>query len=181
MPEAEKKIVFDRFHIMKQMVDAVDAVRRQEHKKLLSEGEQTLTSSRHLWLRNRENVANRDRLAFEELRRQNLKVARAWAHKENLRKLWSYVSPSCAEKSFVKWYSAAIRSRLEPVKRVARMIKPKLANILTYCRKPFTNATAEGLNSKIMAIKRRAGGYRNAEHFETVIYFLCGGLNLDPR
>jgi transposase len=181
VPEAEKKIVFDRFHIMKHMVDAVDEVRRQEHKKLQAEGDETLTSSRYLWLRNRENVADRDHQAFEKLRRQSLKVARAWAYKESLRKLWSYVSPFWAGKFFAKWYSAAIRSRLEPVKRVARMIKRKLANVLTYCRQPFTNATAEGLNSKIMAIKRRAGGYRNAEHFETVIYFFCGGLNFDPR
>lgn len=181
VPDAEQKIVFDRFHIMKHMVDAVDQVRRQEQKSLASRGDETLKSSRYLWLYNRENIPRRDHHEFKELRRMNLKVARAWAYKEDLRNLWSYISPAWARKFFEKWYSAAIRSRLEPVKKVARMVKRKLDNVLTYCKQPFTNATAEGLNSKIMAIKRRAGGYRNAEHFETVIYFYCGGLNLDPR
>jgi transposase len=181
IPDAEKKIVFDRFHIMKHMVDAVDEVRRKEHKSLISQGDETLKSSRHLWLYSRENVPERHHQDFKELRRQDLKVARAWAHKENLRNLWNYVSPARARKFFEKWYSAAIRSRLEPVKKVARMVKRKLDNVLTYCKQPFTNATAEGINSKIMAIKRRAGGYRNPDHFETVIYFFCGGLDLDPR
>ena len=181
VPDADKKIVFDRFHIMKHMVDAVDEVRRQEQKKLKSQGDDSLNGSRYFWLTNHDNIPESDHQAFKELRQQNLKVARAWAHKESLRALWNYVSPYWARKFFERWYSAAIRSRLEPVKRVARMIKNRLDNVLTYCRQPFTNATAEGLNSKIMAIKRRAGGYRNAEHFETVIYFFCGGLNLDPR
>lgn len=181
VPEAEKKIVFDRFHIMKHMVDAVDEVRRKEHKELRAEGDETLTASRYLWLRNHENIPESDQPAFDQMRRLNLKVARAWASKESLRELWNYVSPYWARKFFERWYAAAIRSRLEPVKRVARMIKRRLENVLTYCQKPFTNATAEGLNSKIMAIKRRAGGYRNAEHFKTVIYFFCGGLNLNPR
>ena len=181
VPDAEKKIVFDRFHIMKHMVDAVDEVRRKEHKSLTSQGDETLKSSRYLWLYSRENVPERHHQDFKELRRQNLKVARAWAYKEGLRNLWNYVSPAWARKFFEKWYSAAIRSRLEPVKKVARMVKRRLENVLTYCKQPFTNATAEGINSKIMAIKRRAGGYRNPDHFETVIYFFCGGLDLDPR
>jgi transposase len=61
------------------------------------------------------------------------------------------------------------------------MIQTHLNNILTYCRHRVTNAVAEGLNSKIMAIKRRACGYRNNEHFKTAIYFFCGGLSLYPR
>jgi transposase len=181
VPDAEKKIVFDRFHIMQHMVEAVDKVRRQEHKALAADGDQTLKSSRYKWLTSRENLPERFHPEFNKLRRMNLKTARAWAYKEDLRHLWTYVSTAWARKFFEKWYEAAIRSRLEPVKRVAKMLKRKLDNILTYCRQPFTNATAEGLNSKIMAIKRRAGGYRNELHFETVIYFFCGGLDLDPR
>lgn len=61
------------------------------------------------------------------------------------------------------------------------MLKRRLANVLTYCTHQITNAVAEGLNSKIMAIKRMAGGYRNKENFKTAIYFFCGGLDLYPR
>jgi len=73
-----------------------------------------------------------------------------------------------------------MRSQLEPVKAVSRMLSRRLDNVITYCRHQVTNAVAEGLNSKIMAIKRRAGGYRNIENFKTVIYFHCGGLRLYP-
>ena len=61
------------------------------------------------------------------------------------------------------------------------MLRKHLDNIVTYCRHRITNAVAEGLNSKIMSIKRRAGGFRNPENFKTAIYFYCGGLDLYPR
>ncbi len=64
---------------------------------------------------------------------------------------------------------------------VAYTLKAQLDNIVTYCRHRVTNAVAEGLNSKIMVIKRRVCGYRNPEHFKTAIYFFCGGLDLYPR
>lgn len=179
LPQAD--IVFDRFHIMRHLVDAVDKVRRREHRALQAEGLETLKSSRRWWLYNRENLPEYYRSDFEELRRLNLKVGRAWMLKENIRKLWDYFSRGWAKKYFDRWYSAAIRSRLEPVKKVARMLKRHLPSVLTFCKHRITNATAEGLNSKIMAIKRRAGGYRNPDHFETVIYFFCGGLDLNPR
>jgi transposase len=73
-----------------------------------------------------------------------------------------------------------MRSRLEPVKKVAQMIKRKLDNVVTYCQHFVTNAVSEGLNSKIMSIKRRAGGYRNLDNFQTAIYFHCGGLAMYP-
>ena len=60
------------------------------------------------------------------------------------------------------------------------MLAGRLGNVIKYCRHQITNAVAEGLNSKIMAIKRRAGGYRNPNNFKTVIYFYCGGLRLHP-
>jgi transposase len=73
-----------------------------------------------------------------------------------------------------------MRSRLEPIKAVVRMIDRRLDNIMTHRRHQLSNAAAEGLNSKIMAIKRRAGGYRNDTSLKNVIYFYCGGLRLYP-
>ena len=90
------------------------------------------------------------------------------------------MSPGWAKRFFGKWYGWASRSRLEPVKKVAKMIQRRLENIVTYCKHFVTNAVAEGLNSKIMSIKRRAGGFRNPENFKTAIYFHCGGLSLYP-
>lgn len=67
------------------------------------------------------------------------------------------------------------------MKKLAKTIKERLANVVSYCTHRITNAMAEGLNSKIMSIKRRVGGYRNRENFKTAIYFYCGGLDLYPR
>jgi transposase len=180
VPEAGTKIVFDRFHIMNHMVKAVDAVRKQEHRQLSAAGDDTLKGSKYLWLFSEENLPDKHRPRFEVLKEMNLKVGKAWAMKESLRELWEYAHTALARRFFKKWYAWASRSRLEPVKKVANMLQEHIDNIITYCRHRVTNAVAEGLNSKIMAIKRRACGYRNKEHFKTAIYFFCGGLNLYP-
>lgn len=181
VPDAVRKIVFDRFHIMGHMVKAVDTVRKQEHRSLRSAGNEILKGTKYLWLYSEENLPDRRRPALEALKGMELKVGRAWAIKESLRQLWNYVSPGWALRFFKKWYFWATHSHLEPVAKVARMLDAHLKNILTYCRHRVTNAVAEGLNSKIMSIKRRAGRYRNPEHFKTAIYFFCGGLDLYPR
>lgn len=181
IPDAEGKIVFDRFHIMQHMVNGVDKVRRAEHKALTAQGDETLKGTRQLWLFSRENLSDSRRATMADLKALNLKVSRAWAIKESLRGLWDYLCPTWARKFFDKWYSWASRSKLTPMVAVAEMLKRHLDNILTYATHRITNATAEGINSKIMAVKRRAGGYRNKEHFKIAIYFFCGGLDLYPR
>jgi transposase len=107
-----------------------------------------------------------------------LKSARAWALKESLRPLWRYRRVGWARRLFASWYAWAIRSRLEPMRRVARMIRDRLELVLNFCRHGVSNAVAEGLNSKITAIKSKACGFRSPEAFKTAIYFYCGGLDL---
>lgn len=181
VPLAADKIVFDRFHIMKHMNGAVDKVRRQEHRALTAEGCELLKGTKHWWLYAYDNVPDKHLRAFEAVRDQNLQTSRAWAIKETLRELWAYRSVAWARKFFRDWFGWAKRSKLEPIKKVADMLRNHLANILTYCRHQITNGVAEGLNSKIMSIKRKACGFRNKENFKTAIYFHCGGLDLYPR
>lgn len=181
VPDARRRIVFDRFHVMGHMVEAVDRVRRVENRDLRASGDDRLKGTKYLWLYSEENVPDRHRPTFEALKESTLKVARAWAIKERLRGLWDYSSIAWARRYFWDWYAWAIRSKLEPVRAVARMIRSHLTNVVNHCRVPVTSALVEGINSKISAIQRRACGYRNAENFKTVVYFFCGGLNLDPR
>ena len=180
LPLAKEKIVFDRFHIMQHLTKAVDQVRKVENRKLSQESDERLKKTRYLWLTTEQNLSEKQAAAFEDLKNSDLKTARAWGIKENLRNLWSYTSPGWAKRFFSQWYQWASRSRLEPVKKVARMIQRRLENVITYCTHFITNAVAEGLNSKIMSIKRRAGGFGNPENFKTAIYFHCGGLSLYP-
>ena len=79
-----------------------------------------------------------------------------------------------------RWHFWATHCRLKPVIEVAYRIKRRLANIVTYFKHRITNATAEGLNSKIETIKKTACGFRNREHFKTAILFYCGKLDLYP-
>jgi transposase len=180
VPEADKKIVFDRFHVMGHVSKAVDTVRKQEHRALLEEGDDTLKGSKYLWLYSKENLPEQRRDEFDVLMRQELKVGRAWAIKEALRRLWDYVYPASGRKFWKKWYFWATHSRLDPIRKAAETLRRHSENILTYFKHPVTNAMSEGLNSKIQKIKSMACGFRNIENFKTAIYFHCGGLDLYP-
>jgi transposase len=180
VPEAAGKIVFDRFHIMGHIGKAVDTVRKQEHRELMAAGDETLKGRKYLWLYSRENVPERRRDEFSALRRKELKVGRAWAVKEALRRLWHYVYPASGWKFWKRWYFWATHSRLEPIRKAAETIHRHIDNILTCYQHPVTNAMSEGLNSQIQKIKSMACGFRNTEHFKTAIYFHCGGLDLYP-
>jgi transposase len=182
LPDGDGRIVFDRFHLMREMTKAVDTVRKQEHRAFLREdGDSPLTKTKYLWLFSEEHLPQRHAEAFAAVQSLELKVGRAWAIKEALRTLWTYRQRAAVHRFFDHWYAWAIRSRLEPVKKVARMIKRHLDGVLRVVKHPITNGVAEGLNRKIMSIKRKAGGFRNPQNFTTAIYFHCGGLDLYPR
>ena len=182
LPGGEDCIVFDRFHAMGQLTTAVDRVRKQEHRELqAATGDSPLKRSKYLWLYSAENVPERHRETFEALRHTHLKVARAWAIKEQARQLWNYRQLAAAQRFFQRWYHWARCSGLRPIAQAAATLRNYRDGVLRYVRHPITNGVAEGLNSKIMSIKRKACGFRNAEHFTTAIYFHCGGLELYPH
>jgi transposase len=154
VPGADDKMVFDRFHIMRHVVDAVDKVRKQEHKSLLKIGDDTLAKSKYLWLTNPENMTDKARARFDELKGAELKTGRAWALKEALRKLWSQTSVAAAKEFWKRWYVWATHSRLAPMIAAAKLIARHLPNVLTYFVHRITNAVAEGLNSKIATVQK---------------------------
>ena len=180
IPFAADKIVFDRYHVVQHMNQAVDQVRRAESKALWQEGDATLKGTRYLWLYGQENVPEHRAEQLASLQALTLKTGRAWAIEEMLRDLWNCGSRKAAQTFHARWHAWAVRSRLPAVFKVAKMVKSHLHNILTYYAHGITNAVSEGLNSAIQTIKKRAGGYRNVENFKTAIYFHCGGLDLYP-
>lgn len=181
VPDADAKIVFDRFHCAKHLNEGVDRVRRMEHRELKAAGDTRLTGTKYTWLRHPDRFKPEAWRAFAALRNSTLKVARAWALKETAADLWEYRYVGAARRFFRRWYFWATHSRLQPMIEKARMLKTHLSNILTYLRHRITNATAEGLNSKIQWIRYTARGFRNRENFKTAIYFHCGGLDLYPH
>jgi len=159
VPQGKDKIVFDRYHIMAHMLKAVDLVRKQEHRRLLEDDDDTLTGSKYLWLFSEENMPEKWRERFAGLRDMLLQTSRAWAIKEALRELWSYQRKGWALRHWRSWYFWATHSRLPPVVKAAYMIRNHLDNVLTYFDHRITNATSEGLNSKIQTIKKTPAGF----------------------
>lgn len=178
--EAEKKICFDKFHVAKHLGDAVDKVRRGENRELLAHSDRTLVGSRYTWLQNPENMSARGAGALDQLKNRVLKTARAWAIKEHAMCLWNYASRGWARRAWEGWIAWAVRSRLEPIKKVGRMVREHLDGIINGIVLYVTNAGAESINAKIQRVKRIACGFRNRERFKNAIYFHAGGLDLSP-
>ena len=178
VPDAD--IVHDKFHVSKYLGEAVDKVRRQEHKELLAQGDETLKGTRQLWLYNPQNFSPEQAEEFSALKDLHLKVARAWAAKELFSQFWEYQEEGWARRFFKDWFGWVSRSRLKPVVDVAQMLKRHLDNLLTYLKHHITNAVTEGLNSKIQSLKSAARGFRNFRNYRIRILFFCGKLNLYP-
>jgi transposase len=178
-PQAE--IVFDRFHISKHLNEGVDKVRRDEHRELKQRGDERLTGTRYLFLFNAEQLDNDRQQELNALQKQQLRTSRAWAIKDYFRWFWDEPDAIAGREFFNHWYNWAIRSRLEPMKKVARMLKQRVDNILTWFRHRITNSTAEGFNSRIQSLKSNARGFRSFNNYRTRILFFCGKLNLKPH
>jgi transposase len=177
-PQAD--IVHDKFHISKYLNEAVDKVRRVEHRALMKGDDETLKGAKYLFLKNPENMSDSEKERFKALRMDKLKSGRAWSIKEMFSEFWTYSYQGSAEKFFQRWYWWATHSRLKPMIDVAKLMKRHLPNILTYLRHLITNAMMEGFNSKIQTIKANARGYRNFGNYRVAILFYCGKLELYP-
>lgn len=174
------ELIFDPFHIMKMLNKAVDEVRRREM--VLGTGKEraTLTKTRQLWLWGEENLPQCHAARFEALKESSLKTARAWRIKELWRTFKQCLDANDGLAFFKKWYAFAMRSKLEPIKAVARTLKTHLAGIVSIFTHGFCNALAEGVNSRIQLLVQKACGYRNRERLKTDILFHFGGLDLNP-
>jgi len=180
LPDAERKIAFDKFHVAKHLGDAVDTVRRAENKELLAEGDRTLVGTKWLWARRLASQPETAAPTFEALRHSALKVARAWTHKEIAMGLWWKRSRAQIFEAWQRRERGAKRSRLAPIVKVAAMIRSHLQGIVNAIEHQVSNARAEGINNRIQRVKRMANGFRNTERFKNAIYFHLGGLDVSP-
>lgn len=170
--------IIDKFHVIKHANEAVDKVRREESH-LDPWHHYLLKRTKYLWLKNDENLTEKQHDKKESLSRKRLKTARAYAMRVTLKDIYEYsLSRSEAEDRLERLCSWMMRSRLEPMKALANLIRNHWIEILNYFDYGYTNAILEGMNSIIQNIKRRARGFRNDEYFKTMIYLGCGKLNL---
>ena len=171
-------IVYDKFHVSALLNKAVDLVRRQEHRALSKEGDETLKGTKQLWLFNPIHLSEERQAEFEKVLKGNLKTSRAWLVKENFCGFWEQASRQQGAGYFKKWYNHAIRTRLEPIKKVARTLKKHLDGLLNYFEHRITNAVSESINSRIQALKANARGFRSFGNYRTRILFFLGKLDM---
>lgn len=180
VPFADERIVFDKFHIAQNLNQALDQVRRSEHRRLSAAGDTSLKGTKFDWLRHPASFTRAAGQAFDVLRARVHRVARAWELKETAMAIFNLHAAWAARRNFGRWFAWAIRSKLEPIKRVARTLHKYWDQIENYFRHRITNAGLEAINTKIQQVKRRSRGFRNRERFKQAIYFHCGGLDLYP-
>lgn len=182
VPNAMNAICFDRFHVAQHFGKALDKVRAQEHRSFLkTESSSPLAKTKHDWLRNSHRTDNRSRRDFMILSRSALKTARAWAIKETASQLWNFIYRGSAEKAWRHLLGWISRCRLDPVKKVGRMIRNYLWGIINAIIAKVSNAVAESKNARIQRIKKMACGFRNRKRFRMAILFHLGGLDLMPE
>lgn len=175
LPNAE--IIFDRYHVMDKIIKAQEEVRKQEQNQ-----NPLLKGSKQALLHNPETATEKQTEKLEKLSKLNLKTVRAYNIRLALRDVYEINNTEEAEIALKKWYFWATHSRLEPVKKAAKTIKEHWQGILNFFKDRITNGIAEGFNSIIQTIKRRARGYRNTDNFITMIYLNLGKLNFNlPR
>lgn len=172
LPEAG--VTFDKFHVIHALNKAQDEVRRMEQKK-----NPLLKSSRYVWLKNPENLTEKQKKQLETLRFENLKTAKVYQMKLTFQDIYRNIrEPKAAEEAIKKWLSWAVRSRLDPIKGFAKMVKSHFAGIIRYFTSRLTSGAMEGINSRIQEIKRRARGFRNINNFIAMIYLEAAGLEM---
>ncbi len=172
------KILFDRFHIVKHLNEAVDAVRRDQWRRLSSKERVTFKGTRWLLLKNPWNLNDGQKERLSTLVQWNTPLVRAWYLKEAFQLFWTYEQPWRAKQHLTKWIRSAMRSRLEPFKKFAQMLRTHLDGILPWTTIRLSNGAVEGMNNKIKSISHRSFGFRTAEYFTAAIYHCCARLPL---
>ena len=171
--------ILDRFHIVAKMNKALDEIRAGESRRIASEGGvPVLKKSRWLLLKREENLKTEQRFRLRDLLRYNLKTVRAYLLKEAFQQLWDYNSPAWAGKFLDDWCRQVMRSRIEPMKNIARSLRQHRELILNYFRaqKLLSSGVVEGLNNKAKVTMRKSYGFRTFRCLELALYHSLGKL-----
>lgn len=171
--------VLDRFHIVAHLSKAIDQVRAEEAKDLKAKGyEPVLTKTRWLLLKRPENLTANQETRLADLLRYNLRSVRAYLLKEELQLFWEYVSPAWAGRFLDGWCKKVMRSRLDPMKKVARMLRSHRELLLNWFRAKgeISSGIVEGFNNKAKLTTRRAYGFRTFRAAEVALYHALGNL-----
>ena len=171
--------VLDRFHIMAKMNKAIDEVRAAEAKRLERDGyEPVLKHSRWCLLKREENLTEKQAVKLSELLQYNLQSVRGRLMREDFQRFWEYLYPACAAKFLDEWCTRTMRSKIEPMKKVAKTLRRHRELILNWFRAEgaISAGIVEGLNNKAKLTMRKAYGFRTVKAIEIALYHQLGDL-----
>jgi transposase len=177
------QVVYDKFHVIQNVVEACDRVRKVESRSNAGKRDQ-LERTRWMWLKNRTNWTEKETHKWESMSLERCVTGMAYEMRLVLQGIYQWKDVGEAKKLFGNWcaWVQAMREQtgelLEPMARAARMIEGHLAGILAHWTQGLTTAFMEGLNSLFSAVKRKARGYRSVEYMTTMLYFVAGKLTL---
>jgi transposase len=171
--------VLDRFHVMQQFGKALDEIRAEESKRLVRDGyEPVLKKSRWCILKRPENLTEKQTVKLAALLKYNLRTVRAYLLREEFQRLWEYKSGWWAGKFLDEWTGRVLRSRLEPMKKIARSIRTHRPLILNWfqARGQVSAGAVEGLNNKVKLVTRKSYGFRTAKVAKLALLHNLGHL-----
>jgi transposase len=171
--------VLDRYHIMATMNKAIDEVRAEEARRLKQQGQQpVLKHARWCLLKRPENLTEKQAVKLSELLKLNLRSVRAYLLREDFQRFWEYRSPYWAGRFLRQWCTRTMRSKIEPMKKVARSLRSHEGLILNWFRAKGTmsSGVVEGLNNKVKVTMRKSYGFRTGEAIEVALYHSLGEL-----
>lgn len=158
-------IVHDKFPISKYLNESVDQVRSKEHKRLLWQADTPLSGTQYVWLKGLRDKRCAQAVAFRHLYQANLQTSWAWALKESFAAFWNYRYPKAAQNFFNAWSTRAMRSRIEPIKTVTKMLRRRSEGLFSCTKYRITDAAPKGFNSSIQAITTNARGFRSFANY----------------
>jgi transposase len=167
----QARIIYDKFHVVRHLGDAIDEVRKSEYARLTGSGRRFIKGQKYTLLSRWENLSEQGREALELLFNANQRLYRAYLLKEQFGELWSCRSAEDARQFFFRWTEALRWKRLEPYRDFARMIDQHWDGIVSYCEPGNQVALGfvEGLNNKIRTLQKRAYGFRDEEYLRLKI------------
>lgn len=174
-------LVLDHFHITKALLAEVDEVRKEEWRNADKSMKAAFKGLRWLLFLHSDNRSKGQTRVLNQLKASNRRIHRAWVLKDEFEQFWQYVYLGAAENFLRAWMTAALRSRLHPLRNFVKTLKANWEHVVAFINTPISNAVGEGLNRIIKIVKNRASGYRTLEAFTDMIYLTVGDLNIPEQ
>jgi transposase len=167
----QARIIYDKFHVVKHLGDALDKVRKREYARLSGKGRRFIKGQKYTLLSHWENLSQKGRESLELLFRANRRLYKAYLLKEQFGQLWDFETAGDARQFFFEWKEALLWQRLEPYHKFAAMVDKHWDGIVSFCdpQNKVPLGFVEGMNNKIRSLQKRAYGFHDEEYFRLKI------------